>query len=334
MRWLLSALGGIAFLAAAAWGLAAGQQAHAPEFVEEAFERSLPDTEAGAALQARLGDPRLTGQDKEIEREAFELLARDEDRLVADYISRHGRVVNTDDARELFAAYRADRSRAAAVHEPASEVSEKVYARLLEENRGTVKEVLFLAGGGGSGKTTALRVLLGRQVPEAITFDGTFSDPGSNMQKIRQALDAGYEVRVAYIHVEDPLKALGNALDRTERMAAEKGSGRTVPAATLIEQHASAREAFVDAAEKLEDDPRVSFQVIDNSGGLDDIRSVGSSDTAVAFMRQRLYDEDDVGALKVEAEELVEARLRAGTISERTYRGFSGRVPEEAGPDS
>ena len=325
--------GTIALLGLAACGVATEtQQKQAPPFVEETFERSLPDTAAGARLQRELGDARLTGPDKEIERDAFELLAQNEDGLVDDYISRYGKAVNTDDARELFPAYRADRSRAAAVHAPSTELSRRVYAKLLAENQGAVDEVIFLAGGGGSGKTTALGVLSGGKAPDVISFDGTFSNPGLNTQRIRQALDKGYEVRVVYVHVEDPLKALDRALDRAERMASEIGTGRTVPAADLIEQHAKARQAFVEAAEEFKSDPRVSFQIIDNSGDPDDIRLVGSDDDAVAFMRQKLYNPHDVEALKLQAEELVEARFCAGAISERTYRGFSGRLPEEARP--
>jgi hypothetical protein len=86
-----SVVGSIALLGLAACGAATGtQQKQAPQVVVEAFERSLPDTEAGATLQRELGDARLTGPDKDIERDAFELLAQNEDRLVNDYISRYG----------------------------------------------------------------------------------------------------------------------------------------------------------------------------------------------------------------------------------------------------
>jgi predicted ABC-type ATPase len=331
-----SLLGGLTFLAAVTFAVAAGSQPeHAAALAEQEFSRSLPNTEAGDALQKRLGDAQLTGVDKEIEREAFELLARDEGGLIDKYISLYGKNVNTDDARELFPAYQADRSRAAAVHGPSTELSNKVYAKLLEENRGTVDEVIFVAGGGGSGKTTALKkMVLDQGADDVITFDGTFANPSANQERIKQALDNGYEVSVVYIHVENPLKALANALDRAERMAAEKGSGRTIPTAQLIEQHAKARQAFVNAAKEMKSDPRATFQIIDNSGALDHIKLVGSGDDAVDFMQQRLYDTNAVERLKKEGEELVETWFRAGKISSRTYRGFSGRVPEDERSDS
>jgi hypothetical protein len=161
MRRISGVLAGIAFLAAATCG-----RRRAAGACSGAWWRKIRACPAGHPGRGKTtGEarrPSSRGRRQDIEREAFELLARDEDRLVADYISQHGKVVNTDDARELFAAYRADRSRAAAVHEPSTELSRKVYARLLDESRGKVKEVLFLASDGGSGKTTALNALLAR----------------------------------------------------------------------------------------------------------------------------------------------------------------------------
>ena len=113
------------------------------------------------------------------------------------YVERYGRSVNTDDARELFPAYRADRSRAGLVQRPATELSERVYARLLDAGRGKGGTVIFLAGGSGSGKTTALRRMMReRPLDDAITFDGTFADHAADLRRIRQALDQGYEVSV------------------------------------------------------------------------------------------------------------------------------------------
>ena len=301
------------------------QPAGDPPAAAPPFGHEFPDATAGAALQARLGNPRLAAPDRAIEREAFELLATQGDALVASYVERYGRSVNTDDARELFPAYRADRSRAGLVQRPATELSERVYARLLDAGRGKGGTVIFLAGGSGSGKTTALRRMMReRPLDDAITFDGTFADHAADLRRIRQALNQGYEISVVYVHVEDPLRALGNALARAEQMAAELGSGRTIRATELVALHAKARRAFVMVAEEMEGDPRVGFTVIDNSGEAGEVRPSLEDEAAVAFMRQRQLADIEVERLAREADALVTEKFRRGEISEQTYRGFAG----------
>lgn len=287
-------------------------QAHAPS-----------ETAAGAALQARYGDPRLEGNDRAIERGAFELIAAAGATLEATYLERHGRTVNTDDARELFPAYRADRSRAAAVQRPATLIADRVYARLLAADAGTGAKVLFLAGGAGSGKTTALNRLR-RDAPagEVITFDGTFANETVDLQRIEEALGRGYAVEILYVHLDDPLRALANALNRAEQMAAELGTGRTVPARTLVALHAQARRSFVEIALRYAGDPRVTVTVIDHSGGPDAASPTIAGDAAVAFLRARLLDAAAVARLQDAAVAMVEERYRAGAISAATYRGF------------
>ena len=233
--------------------------------------------------------------------------------------------MNTDDARELFPSYRADRSRAGLVQRPATELSELVYARLLDAGRGKGGEVIFLAGGSGSGKTTALRHVMPEGPPDdVITFDGTFSDRAADLRRIRQALDKGYEVSVIYVHVEDPLQALGNALARAEQMAAELGSGRTIRATELVALHAKARRAFVEVATEMVGDRRVEFTVLDNSGAIDGARPSLEGEAAVDFMRRRQLSDAEVEALGREADAQVAERFRAGEITAQTYRGFAG----------
>ncbi len=272
-----------------------------------------------------LGNPQPSGADRAVERDAFELLATDGDALVAAYLDRYGRSVNTDDARELFPAYRADRSRASLVQRPATELSERVYARLLDAGRGKGGKVIFLAGGSGSGKTTALRRLMPEGPPDdVITFDGTFADQAADLRRIRQALDQGYEVGVIYVHVEDPLQALGNALARAEQMAVELGTGRTIRATELVALHARARRAFVEVAAEMAGDRRVGFTVLDNSGGIDEARPSLEGEAAADFMRSRQLSDDEIAALGREADALVAEKFRAGEITAQTYRGFAG----------
>ena len=316
----------LAFLVLAAFATAPQPQPVAdPPEAAAPSTLGRPETATGADLQARLGNPHLAAADGAIEREAFELLATRGDALVAAYLERYGRSVNTDDARELFPAYRADRSRAGAVQRPATELSERVYVKLLGADRGKRGRVIFLAGGSGSGKTTALhRMMRERPLDDAITFDGTFADHDADLRRIRQALDQGYDVSVIYVHVEDPLRALGNAIARAEQMAAELGSGRTIRATELVGLHAKARRAFVDVAAALADDPRVDFTVLDNSGAADEVRPSLEGEAAVAFMRERLLSGAEVAELGREADALVVEKFRAGEISAPTYRGFLG----------
>ena len=66
-----------------------------------------------------------------------------------------GRILNTDLARELSPAYRADRTRSGDVHQAASDFIYKTYhAKLAEKTPdGLEPVVLFTAGGAGAGKS-------------------------------------------------------------------------------------------------------------------------------------------------------------------------------------
>ena len=115
--------------------------------------------------------PQLSQSGNPIEAAYFDRLANDYDSLKAEYAqitnekgentTKGGRLLNTDEARELSPEYRADRTKSADVHEPSSALVKQMYADKLSQPTpaGLDNTVVFTAGGTGAGKSTGLGVM-------------------------------------------------------------------------------------------------------------------------------------------------------------------------------
>lgn len=237
-----------------------------------------------------------------------------------------GKVLNTDTARELSPDYLKDRTLSAAVHEPASWLIKRLYEKALraEPRAGEENLVLFTAGGTGAGKSTAVKDSLGTVADRAqIVYDSNMSDSAKAITRIKQALDAGKHVKVAYVF-RDPAEALTHgALTRAMRQEGEFGSGRTVPLAEHVNTHAGAREAIPEIAAHFAGDPRVEIAVIDNSRGKGKAAVVDLAD----------LPQIDYTSTHERATQALEKEFKAGRISEQVYRGFRGEqaVAERVG---
>lgn len=262
-------------------------------------EGGLVDTNpAGQALRARL--------------------VEDPDQLMRDYAqledSQGGTVLNTDTARELSPEYLADRTRSADVHEAASDTVKLLYEHKLAQPTpaGFESAVLFTAGGTGAGKTTAIQAAGDALGKPEIVYDTNMNTLSSAVAKIDQALEAGREVRIAYVY-RDPVEALtGGAIPRALRQAEKFGSGRTVPLEEHARTHAGVRPVMDAIAARYADDPRVQLVAIDNSRGKGQTRVVDLADLPRVEenqLRERLQDS------------LEEAR--SAGLPESLYQGFS-----------
>lgn len=253
---------------------------------------------------------------------------QDHDQSSADYAAipetLGGKVLNTDIARELSPDYLLDRTRSAAVHEPASTFIKRLFAEKLaqEPGNGEDKTVTFTAGGTGAGKTSGIE-----GVPELralrdqshVVYDTNMNKFGSADAKIQQALGAGHKVNVVYTY-RDPVEALVNgALPRAERQREQFGTGRTVPLAEHYKTHVGAYLTVRKLAEKYRDNPGVDIYALDNSRGkgqqqLTDLNKLHvPSDTSLRVALSR--------ALRQEYD--------SGRISEATYRGFAEGEPDD-----
>ena len=229
-----------------------------------------------------------------------------------------GKIVNTDEARELssdFAASRDSRALLArAVHGPASWVAKLQWRHLLAKPPET-GEVLILGGGGGSGKTSSLK-----QIAPGFTdrydaiFDTTLSKERTAIQAIEQALASGRRVTINFT-ARDPFESIVNGIiPRAEK------KGRTVPLGIAAEAHTEAPKVLLALEAKYADDDRVRFQLVDNTGGPGAARIVGLGD----------YPQFDYNGLAERAVEAAREAYVKGDIGEPVYRGLVGEGESQA----
>lgn len=271
--------------------------------------------------------PQLSQSGNPIEAAYFDRLANDYDSLKAEYAqitnekgentTKGGRLLNTDEARELSPEYRADRTKSADVHEPSSALVKQMYADKLSQPTpsGLNNTVVFTAGGTGAGKSTGLGVIenVNSKVRNAeMIYDTNMNRFDSADKKVKQALDAGRKVHIIYTY-RHPVEALEQgALSRASRMEAERGTGRTVPLDEHFKTHVGALETMKRLQEKYGDDHRFTMTVIDNSRGKGNARLVSGLDKLPKLnhteVRKGLND-------------ALENAYRTGQISRAIYEG-------------
>ncbi len=227
--------------------------------------------------------------------------------------SDNGKILNTDLARELSPDYRADRTRSAAVHEPASWLVKEMYVKKLAEplKPGEEPIVIMSAGGTGAGKTSGLEKLQAANPildRAQIIYDTNMNGLDSSAKKIDQALAAGKNVAVVYTY-RDPVKALvEGALPRAMK------KGRTVPIDEHAKTHVGAASTVKALAERYKGDPRVTFDLSDNSGKKGEPKPMKLAEVPnLEYNRVR----EDLG-------KALEEQRQAGAISEAVYRGTAG----------
>jgi hypothetical protein len=169
-------------------------------------------------------------------------------------------VLSADSAKSIYPEYNG--ANAQDFHEGASAFVKKLYPKWLKERAGTKNNtVLFTAGGTGSGKTTAL-LKNGIDIKDyPIVYDGNFASDQS-IARAKQALDAGYNVQIVYVH-RSPVEAFVNGV--LPRAVSQK---RIVPIVQHLERHElslptvlKARDELAAAGNKLE------VIAIDNTNG-------------------------------------------------------------------
>lgn len=171
-----------------------------------------------------------------------------------------GHVIDVDMVRELSPQYRADRSQAARIHRAASDLSKELFAQALARPvaQGRDPVAVFTAGGGGSGKSTAIRHLMGEGRAD-VTLDGTLSKLERARQQVQAALASDRRVEIRYVY-RSPAKAAQGAIERAI------ASGRPVPVDVLAQAHANAPRVVKALAQEYDGHEKVRVLAIHNDG--------------------------------------------------------------------
>jgi hypothetical protein len=314
----------------------AGQQ-QAPQSTQASLASMVPQPQLPQTqpVMPQAGQPAMpqTGQSgNPIESAYFDRLANDYEGLKAEYASLTdnegknttdgGRILNTDDAREMSPEYRMDRTRSADVHEPSSAFVKQMYAEKLMQDTppGQHNTVVFTAGGTGAGKTTGLQEAqkVNQNIQNAeIVYDTNMNSFESADKKVQQALKAGRNASIIYTY-RDPVEALENgALTRASRMEAEMGTGRTVPIDEHFKTHAGSREVMEQLQAKYGDDHRFHMMVIDNSRGKGNAAVVSGLDKLPKL---------DHTVVRKGLNDALESQYKSGKISRAIYEGTRGNA--------
>ena len=229
-----------------------------------------------------------------------------------------GRIISTDESRELSSDYAADRSKSADVHEQASQFAKDLYAEKLAAPTPADKlpYVFFTAGGTGAGKTSSLSIPGMKETQNAaeIVYDTNMNKFDSSVTKIEQALDANRSVIIQYTY-RDPVESLiHGALTRAMRI------GRTVPLDAHADTHIGASKTISELQQKYQNDDRVKFVHVDNSFGK------GNSKLSTLDNLPKVTD----NGLLERLQNATETEYQAGRISDKVYEGTTGSTQKSA----
>ncbi len=238
-----------------------------------------------------------------------EQIGRNVPEAIATYRDRFQNHISADNARSLYEPWNESNENrqqlSGALGVPGGKLAQQVYDDAISQTQDG--RVLFLAGGQGSGKTSAIsdRELRGADV----IYDNTFSNPARAEANIQKALHNGNQVRIHFIY--KPLEeAVTGAIERAH------AAGRIERPQQMAATHLASQKTFMTMAEKFADNPDVAFVVTDATG----VTQKGGLPKPMALedLRQRAYTEP-----------VAELQKRAKLAADEHFSQHPGRYSPE-----
>jgi N12 class adenine-specific DNA methylase/adenine-specific DNA methylase len=208
------------------------------------------------------GDPHgLTAQNSEIQDKTIREVVRDPqawlDKYDAHDGTKGGTEINSDLAKELFPEYLADPlAHVSAVHVASGLISDLAFQTKVKTlPKGS--RVLFLAGGGGSGKGYALKNVI--KTNHALVVDGTMKTGENNITNMRTVIDAGHHPQLVAVFTPANVAAVQNVRRSISH-------DRLVPKGPLVSGHNGFRQEFIGPTKDFADRMDVDVKFLFNDG--------------------------------------------------------------------
>lgn len=193
--------------------------------------------------------------------------------------TENGKILDIDLARKLFPPF-SDGTKGASLysdstHVPASQFINFVFNDEIKKiaNAKTNPEIIFLAGGGGSGKGTVTTFFPNIYEKVDLILDGTLANFNKAKKRINFALDHGFKVSVIYV-----FRPIELALQGIVTRAIQTGRGVPIIIAAL--DHYDAQKTVQKLSEELKN--KINFIIISNAAGFKDAKVLKSMDELIA----------------------------------------------------
>lgn len=273
--------------------------------------------------------PGLTPDELEMERASQEYAFKNYPTIRAAYLAKPDNAarddkgnltsitLNTDEWREFLPGYTG--TNAQVVHEGASWLNKSLYAEALVEMRGKGNgKMMVLAGGGGSGKGTALKGRV-RKEDYPLILDQVSDNLPKLEAKLDEAKRAGFAPDFIFIDRE-PEKAWGGVVGRAINLGKKGLPARTVRVDAAPRANVEARKTALALLEKR---PDIPVTVFDNRDGYDR-QMITDRAKAAEFLRQQIAAAGDPAELVERMARQTVEKARAGEIPEPIAAGLLG----------
>jgi hypothetical protein len=237
-----------------------------------------------------------------------------------------GAKLDVDMARKLDPNYLKDPTNVAELHHKfVSAFMNRMFTkRMLMPKADPTERVMFLAGGGGSGKGTVEGELSLGQGQQTV-WDGAMADYDSAKAKVEAALRGdGTESGGRGVSINWVYRPVEMAVNGIVERAHTSDHARIVPLDHFSEAHEFSPEVMARLMADYADDPRVMFRGFENAGNLSDIREVPTEELA-QFVKDRSLGKE-VGKRVKEA--YIQIREQGYESPDGTRKPVDARVSE------